>query len=109
MGAFIKLPPGTTPEAREKQLIAAAVELAEKQILNGTASSQVITFYLKLSAPEVQKKNLLLDKQIELVTAKTEAIKSQKRVEELYSNAMKAMQIYQGDAPVSEEDYDGDF
>ncbi len=43
------LPPATTPEEREKQVINYAYELAEKQMLAGTASSQVITHFLKRS------------------------------------------------------------
>lgn len=35
--------PALTPEARENQLISLASDLAEKQLREGTASSQVIT------------------------------------------------------------------
>ena len=46
----IKSPPVMTPEARENQLISLAIDLAEQQLRNGTASSQVITHYLKLGS-----------------------------------------------------------
>ena len=45
-----KIRPALTPEARENQMISLAVDLAEKQLMEGTASSQVITHYLKLGS-----------------------------------------------------------
>lgn len=99
--------PATTPEGRENQLIAAAVDLAEKQLLKGTASSQVITHYLKLgSTKEVIEKQILM-KQMELISAKTDAIKSGKKTEELYKNALNAMRRYSGNGDDNDEsDYD---
>lgn len=88
--------PATTPEARENQLIAMAVDLAAQQLQDGTASSQVITHYLKLGSTKERIEREILEKQKELITAKTEALQSQKRVEELYANALKAMQRYSG-------------
>jgi hypothetical protein len=72
-------PPATTPEARENQLIALAVDLAEKQLSEGTASSQVISHYLKLGSTREQLEKQKLEKENELLKAKTEAIKSQKK------------------------------
>ena len=88
--------PGTTPEARENQMIALAVDLAEKQLLEGTASAQVITHYLKLGSTKERIEKEILEKQKELISAKTEALQSQKRIEELYANALSAMKSYQG-------------
>lgn len=85
-----------TPEARENQLIALAVDLAEQQLRDGTASSQVITHYLKLASTKDRLEKEIMEKQKELLEAKTEAIKSAKRVEELYSNALTAMRMYSG-------------
>lgn len=95
--------PALTPEARENQMIALAVDLAEKQLMEGTASSQVITHYLKLATTRERLEKEKLEKENELLKAKTEAIESAKRVEELYSNALKAMRSYRG------EDDDEDF
>lgn len=89
-------PPAKTPEARENQLIALAVDLAEQQLSQGTASSQVITHYLKLGSTKERIEKEILEHQKELIKAKTEAIQSQKRVEELYSNALNAMRSYSG-------------
>lgn len=97
-------PPATTPEARENQLIALAVDLAEKQLSEGIASSQVITHYLKLGSTKERIEKEILQEQKELLKAKTEAIQSGKRVEELYSNALNAMRLYGGQK--REDDYD---
>lgn len=91
-----KLPPAKTPEARENQLIAMAVDLAEKQIMDGTATSQVITHFLKLGSTKERLEKEILEKQKELITAKTETLKSQKRIEDLYANALNAMRRYSG-------------
>lgn len=88
--------PAITPEARENQLISLAVDLAEKQLQEGTASSQVITHYLKLGSTKERIEKEILEKQKELITAKTEALQSAKRVEELYMNALNAMRTYSG-------------
>lgn len=88
--------PALTPEARENQLIHYAINLAEKQLLDGTASSQVITHYLKLGTMKERIEREILEKEKDLITAKTEALKSQKRVEELYANALAAMRNYNG-------------
>lgn len=88
--------PALTPESRENQLISLAVDLAEKQLQEGTASSQVITHYLKLGSTKERIEKEILEKQKELISAKTEALKSAKRIEELYTNAIKAMRSYGG-------------
>lgn len=95
--------PALTPEARENQLISLAVDLAERQLQDGTASSQVITHYLKLGTSKEKIEKEILEKQKDLITAKTEALKSAKRVEELYAKAIKAMRSYSG-----QDDIDGD-
>lgn len=89
-------PPATTPEARENQLISLAVDLAERQLVEGTASSQVITHYLKLGSTKERIEKEILEKQKILIEAKTEALQSAKRVEELYANALNAMKSYGG-------------
>ena len=76
--------PALTPEARENQLIYLATELAEQQLRDGTASSQVITHYLKLGSTKERIEKEILLKQKELISAKTEALQSAKRIEELY-------------------------
>lgn len=89
-------PPAATDDARENQLIALAVNLAEKQLIEGTASSQVITHYLKLGSTKERMEKEMMKEQIKLLTAKTEALKSAKHVEELYAEAMSAFRRYSG-------------
>lgn len=88
--------PALSPEARENQMISLAVDLAERQLIEGTASSQVITHYLKLGSTKERIEKEILEKQKELIDAKTESLKSAKRVEELYTNALNAMRNYAG-------------
>ena len=88
--------PALTPEARENQMIALAVDLAEKQLMEGTASSQVITHYLKLGSTKEKIEKEILEKQKELISAKTQNLQSMQRIEELYSEAISAMRKYNG-------------
>lgn len=98
-----KIRPAITPEARENQLISLATDLAERQLLDGTASSQVITHYLKLGSTKEKIEKEILEKQKDLITAKTEALQSQKRIEELYADAIKAMASYSGHGDAYED------
>lgn len=95
----------STPEAREQQLIALAVDLAEKQLTEGTASSQVISHFLKLGSMRAQVEKELLEKQRDLAAAKAESIKSGARMEELYLNAVNAMKSYSGQEEEPDEEY----
>ena len=101
-----KLKPALTPEARENQLIYLATELAEQQLRDGTASSQVITHYLKLGSSKERIEKEILEKQKDLITAKTEALQSSKRIEELYTEAIAAMRRYSGNGGDDDERYD---
>jgi hypothetical protein len=97
--------PATTPEGRENELVSQAVDLAEKQIRAGTASSQVITHYLKLGSTRERLEQQRLEHENELTRVKIEALESQKRVEELYMEALSAMRSYAGDtSPTDVED-----
>ena len=91
--------PASTPEGRENQLIAAAEALAEKQLLEGTASSQVITHYLKLGSPREQLERRKLAGEILLLETKAEDISSKARTEEMYREAMNAFASYAGNEP----------
>lgn len=98
-----KMRPALTPEARENQMIALAVDLAERQLMEGTASSQVITHYLKLGSTKERIEKEILEKQKELIAAKTESLQSSKRIEELYANAINAMKRYSGHGDEDDE------
>lgn len=96
--------PALTPEARENQLIALAVDLVEKRLIEGTASSQETTHFLKLASSKARIEKEILERQKDLITARTEALQSQKRVEELYAEAIKAMRRYSGQGDNNEND-----
>ena len=95
--------PALTPEARENQMISLAVDLAERQLQEGTASSQVITHYLKLGSMRERLEREKLEEENKLLKARTEQIQSMKRVEELYEEAIKAMRNYGGQG--EQDDY----
>ena len=97
-----KIRPALTPEARENQLINMAVDLAEQQLRDGTASSQIITHFLKLGTMKEQLEREKLMKENELLRARTESLTAAKNQEELYQKAIKAMQHYSG----YDEEYD---
>lgn len=95
-GSSKMMRPALTPEAREGQLISLAVDLAEKQLREGTASSQVITHYLKLGSTKERLEKEILEKQKDLMDAKTQSLKSTDKLEELYTNALNAFRGYSG-------------
>ena len=95
--------PALTPEARENQLISLAVDLAEKQLQEGTASSQVITHYLKLGSTKERLEKEKLAEENKLLRARTEALQSAKKQEELFEQAIKAMRRYSGNGDDDDE------
>lgn len=92
----IRMRPALTPEARENQMIALAMDLAEQQLRDGTASSQLITEFVKRGSTKARLEKEILAEQKELMAAKTENLKSAQRIEELYADAIKAMRNYAG-------------
>lgn len=98
-----KIRPALTPEARENQLIYLATDLAEQQLRDGTASSQVITHYLKLGSSKERLEQEILKENKKLLTAKTAALESAKRMEDLYAKAIAAMKRYSGQDTAEEE------
>jgi hypothetical protein len=97
--------PARTPEAREMELAGYAYDLAEEQIQNGTASSQVITHFLKAGSMRERLEQQRMEHEIELMQVKKEQLEGQKRVEELYVAALDAMRSYSGlGTPVDEEE-----
>ena len=93
-----KIRPALTPEARENQLIALAVDLVQQRLLDGSASSQETTHFLKLGSMKNQLEMEKLREENKLLKAKTESIQSAKRVEELYAEAINAMRGYSGNS-----------
>lgn len=99
--------PASTPEARENQLIALATDLAEEQLRAGTASSQVVTHFLKLGTMKESLEREKLERENELLKAKAKSLESAATSEKLFQEAIAAFGRYRGDEP-SEDEYDGD-
>ena len=88
--------PAISPEARMSQLVGLAVDCAEQQLRDGTASSQVITHFLKYATKEKELELQILERQRDLIEAKTEQIHDQKRTDEMFREAIDAIRGYQG-------------
>lgn len=97
-------PAGTTVEARENQIIRLAYDLVEQRIRKGTATSQEVTQFIKMGSSQAQLEREKLKRENEFLAAKAEALKSQKRVEELYRTAMDAFKVYSGQEETDAED-----
>ena len=102
-----KRAPARTLESRENQMISLAVDLAEKQLIDGSATAQVITHFLKLGTTIAILEKERLEKENELLRARTDALKSSERTEKLYADAIDAFRLYSGQKkPKVEEDDD---
>lgn len=95
-----------TPEARENQLIDLAVDLAEKQLAEGTASAMVITHYLKMASGKERLEREKLQKEVDFLKAKTESYEAGRRSDEKYERALRAFSLYSGNP--EETDFDDD-
>lgn len=78
-----RIRPALTPEARQNQLISLAIDLVEKRLIEGTASSQETTHFLKLASTKAHLEEQILEKQKDLIEAKTKSLQSTERIEEL--------------------------
>jgi len=94
-GHRVRQKPAEDPDAREKQMISYAMDLAEQQLLDGTASSQIITHFIKLGSRQYEYEIEKLKNENELIKAKVEAYETNKEMIELYNDAMEAMSSYQ--------------
>lgn len=101
-----KMRPALTPEARENQMIALAMDLVEQRLRDGTASSQETTHFLKAASNKHKLEMERLRRENELLAAKTEAIANAKEVKVLYEEALAAMRRYGGHGDEEEDSYD---
>ena len=105
-----KVRPALTPDARENQMISLAIDLVEKRLIEGTASSQETTHFLKLASSKARLEKAKLEEENKLLRAKTQALESQKNVEKLYADAIAAMRKYSGhDDYEDDDDEDEDY
>ncbi|MBQ0088369.1 MAG: hypothetical protein KBT27_03430 [Prevotellaceae bacterium] len=99
-----ELPPAETEEAVENIMINAAMNLAYQRLMDGTASSAEVVHFLKLGSTNARIEKEILEKQKDLIEAKTDAIHDSKKIEELYSEAIKSMRVYSGQATDEDEE-----
>lgn len=98
-----RMRPALTPEARENQMISLAIDLAEQQLRDGTASSQVITHYLKLGSTKERIEKEILEKQKDLIVAKTKSYQSGEELKQMYVEALTAMKSYSGSGDTEDD------
>lgn len=98
------MPPARTPQGRENQLIALAEDLAEKQLRDGTATSQLMTHYLKLATVREQLERDKLRGENELLRAKVAQLSSMENSENLQREALNAFRAYSGQEPGQDDD-----
>ena len=96
--------PALDPDNRENQLISLAMDVAEQQMRDGTASPQLISHFLKLGSSRNRYEMRKLQREVDLLEAKKESLESAQRVEALYAEAMDAMRSYSGDEVIEEDD-----
>ena len=99
------LRPALSPEARENQMAALAMDLVEQRLRDGTASSQETTHFLKLVSSKAKLEQRRLELENELTAAKTKAIANAEEIKVIYEDAIKAMRRYQGQGDVDEYEY----
>ena len=102
-GSKRKIRPALTPEARESQLISLAYDLVEERLLDGTATSQETTYFLKLASSKTRLENEKLIEENKLLRAKTEAVQSEKKNEEFYAKVLAALKKYNGQSQQDDE------
>lgn len=102
----LRPPPATTLEGREDQLIAAAMNLVESRIEEGTASAQETVHFLKLGSVRNQLEQSKLKAENEMLMARVKDMESRSSSEGLYAEALAAFRGYSGQEPAQEDDYE---
>lgn len=98
-----KSPPGKTVEARERQLISLAYDVAEKQLRSGEITSQTLTHFLKMGASTAVLEKEKLQHETALLKAKAEVLISEKNKEVLFKDAIQAFKKYSGQQEASDD------
>lgn len=96
-----RLRPGLSRETDENQCIALSIDIAKQKLLDGTAPTSMVMHFLKLGTTRELLEREMMEQQKELMEAKKQALESQAKVEQMYADAMRAMQKY---SPYSVED-----
>lgn len=85
-----------SPEAKENYLISMAYKLAEERLKNGTASSQMITHFLKLGSQREELEKDRIRSDMNLAKAKIKKIEAEATSQELFEKALAAFASYSG-------------
>ena len=101
--------PATTPEGRENQLASLAYDLVEQRFIDGTASATETVHFLKVGSARERLEQARLEAEVKLQLAKIETMESQVRMEDLYTKAIGAMSLYQGNAAPVDPGYDDGY
>lgn len=101
-----RLPPATTPEGREKQIISLAYDLVEERLRNGTASASETVAILRLGTQRERLEREKIAEEVKLTRTKSEAIAQAKEIKEMMSEAISAFKRYSGS---EEEEMDEDL
>ena len=103
--------PALTPEARENQLISLAIDLVEQRLIDGTASAQETTHFLKLASKKAKLEAERAELENELIKAKTQSLRDQADIKTLYNDAISAMRRYSGhgEDEENEDEYDDEY
>lgn len=102
-GPYPNRRPAISPEARENQMISYAMDLVERRLLDGSASSQETTHFLKLATTKARAELEILQEQKKLIAAKTEELESRKETKAMFEAAIKAMRTYSGKGDVDDD------
>lgn len=95
-----------SPEARERELTALAMDKVEERMRTGAATAAEYTHFLKLATVQAELEKEKTRNENELLKARVENLAMQARLEEVYSNALQAMRAYSGNTDEDQEDYD---
>lgn len=98
--------PAKTPEERESVLISKSLNLIERQIDDGSASSQVLSLYAKLGSSRERLEQERLANENQVLRKKVESMEAAIDVKNLMEEALGAFKGYSG--RISDAD-EGDF
>ena len=97
-----KMRPALTPEARENQMISLAMDLVQQRLIDGTASSQETTHFLKLASSKAILEKERLEEENKLLRAKTKAMENIEDAKVIYGDVLNAIRKYSGHGDVDD-------
>ena len=101
-GTSPKMRPALTPEARENQMISLAMDLVQQRLIDGTASSQETTHFLKLASSKAILEKERLEEENKLLRAKTKVMENVEDAKVIYSDVLNAIRKYSGQGDVDD-------